>query len=304
MAGSDDKKWKTPKPEFFRGNRDLAETWLKDIALYCSLENIENEATQVGLALRYISIEEDSKARWFKKDMLDKLVSINKDTRKAEIKSGTWKAFAEAFIKEFQSSKVKEEAEAELQLLDQGTMNIHEFTSKFKELVQRSGITSQLVLKRCLKRSVSHLLRQRLSLTYPQPDTWEEMIERLKELQMEWEIDQTLVDRDQSQEEWSEEPEEDQINHVHSKDQGHDDRMCYYCNRVGHIARYCTVKEDDRRQGIHRRNVNETDHGNHGYERNQEQPENNQFGDEQQASQQIRRMKRRARLENKYSRSS
>jgi hypothetical protein len=102
-------------------------------------------------------------------------VYIERKTKDA--KGVKWQDFYDAFIKEFGSAKLKEEAEAELEIIQQGTMTIQDFTQKFRDLVRRSGIKEEIVLKRYLKRGVKPALRERLALTYPQPETTEEMIE-------------------------------------------------------------------------------------------------------------------------------
>src|SRR5438128_4204531 len=189
MSGeTDSKKPKMPKPAMFKGSKDMAETWLQEVRMYCILEDVGDEDNQVAFALLYISMEDESKAKWFKKETLAWYV----DLVVKEKKPVKWEAFEAKFRKEFISTQTAEEAEVELEVIQQGTDSIQDFTQKFKDLVHRSGVESDLVHRRWLRRAVKPALREKLSNMYPQPKTLDETITALREIQTNWELDQSL----------------------------------------------------------------------------------------------------------------
>src|SRR5438128_850480 len=112
---------------------------------------------------------------------------------KVTVKYGTWDHFTQQFGIFFGGSQDKEEAAAELTKFRQGQMDINEYTSKFRELVGRSGIKEELVLIRYVKESIKPALRDRLNLIHPQPSTHEEFLNKARLLQSEWEINQTFT---------------------------------------------------------------------------------------------------------------
>lgn len=105
---------------------------------YLDSEGITNPDEKIATALGYISNDKEHTSRHFKHTMTAKYATIDKDW-KIEIKYRTWDDFTLQFGKTFGDTEDKQEAAVELVKFRQGSLDIAEYISKFRELVGRSG---------------------------------------------------------------------------------------------------------------------------------------------------------------------